>query len=253
MRACYAVELWKAALAGFLHRLDGDGVWNQRRERQGLFLRNAGQQQPHGIGDGQAHCGQHGGRLLFLFFAIISRRIGKNDVCVIGVFAGQRRTHHPPAVRPCLSGLHYRPTEKRLATGVSYVLGDRNRFMRRRNVKSVDRHLHHRRTLKKHVQRNPSWGTTCRIAGENTPRPSVSSGPTSWGIGIDATRTQEPNSIRASRTNPSGRLVAVEYRARRCTPLAFTKHNAPPRESHRRMTEPRSWGRSRAISPSAVG
>ena len=40
----HAVELREAALAGFLHRLNGDGVWNQWREWQGLFLRNPGQQ-----------------------------------------------------------------------------------------------------------------------------------------------------------------------------------------------------------------
>ena len=105
--------------------------------------------------------------MLLLFFAIISRGVGKKDVGVIGVLARQRRTHDSPTIRPRLPGLHNCPTMKWFAACASDMFGDRNRLMWRRNVDAVDREFHLRWALKKHVQRNPSWSTTRDSIGKH--------------------------------------------------------------------------------------
>ena len=62
------------------------------------------------------------------------------------------------------------------------------------------------------------------------------------------------NSSKASVQKSSGRLSAVEYLARRCSPSMFTVQSAPPFDSQMTMTERQGLpGATMATSPSGVG
>ena len=191
--------------------------------------------------------------MTFLLLSVFSRRVRQDNVsmerivglgacdCTAFVNASTFLDNHCPAVE-CGASIR------------GNAVSDFRHLDSRGKVQPVDRDCDCSLAFQEHMMwRLPSTGTVAVPARKHAPTKSF--------LGANFARNRHAagsfrrsSSASASRTNPSGSIFASEYRARRCEPFMFTRHNAPPLDSQRIKTErPKPPDASIATSPSGVG